>query len=87
MIDLSTRPDSAGSTWAGDSRSSAQTCSAMASVAPAGKTASLRASTCSAGSSRFQLQSTTARSVRCLGNAVRLPPVSSANLSSSRSAS
>jgi ABC-type transport system involved in cytochrome c biogenesis ATPase subunit len=87
MIDLSTRPDSAGRTCADGSSSSAQTCSAMASVAPAGKTASLRASTCSAGSSRSQLQSTTARRVWCLGSAVRLPRVSSANRSSSRSAS
>ena len=40
----------------------------------------------SASSSRSQLQSTTARSVWCRGSAVRLPPVSSRNRSSSRSA-
>jgi len=86
-IDLSTRPDSAGSTTADGSSPSAQTRSAAASVAPPGKMASLRASTCSAADSRSQLQSTTARSVLCRGSAARLPPVSSANLSSRRSAS
>jgi hypothetical protein len=84
---LSTRPDSAGSTVADGSSLSAQTDSAAARVAPPGKTASLRASTCSDADSRSQLQSTTARSVRCWGSAVRLPPVSNPNLSSRRSAS
>ena len=69
------------------SAASWHTCSAAASVAPPGKMASRLASTCSGSDSSSQLQSTTARSVWCRGTAVRLPPVSSSNLASSRSAS
>jgi len=88
--DLSARPVStsrtapAGSSPPGVLGSSPQTCSAAASVAPPGSGASRRASTRSGFDSRSQLHSTTARSVWCRGSAVRLPPVSTANLSSSR---
>ena len=55
-------------------------------VNPPGKTDSARIAAWPAGSSRFQLQSTTACSVRCRSGASRAPPRSSANRSSSRRA-
>ena len=60
---------------------------ALCGVTPAGKTASRSASVRSGSVSRSQLQSTTARSVRWRGSAVRLPPVSSWKRSSRRWAS
>ena len=51
-----------------------------------GRPRAASASRRSSSVSRSQLQATTARSVRCRGSAVRLPPVSSRNRSSSRSA-
>ena len=54
---------------------------------PRWKTASRRASARSSSSSRPQLQSTTARSVRWRGSAARLPPVSRRKRSSRRAAS
>ncbi len=84
--DFSTRPKIPGRTASAASAPSWHTCSAAASVAPAGKTASRLASTCSGPDNSSQDQSTTARSVSCRGT-VRLPPVSSSNLASSRCAS
>ena len=84
--DLSTRDEGSSSA------SSAASCppvphsapATAAGVAPAGKTENRSASSRSAGVSSSQLHSTTARSVRCRGSAVRLPPVSGRNRSASR---
>ena len=82
--DLSTSASSRSAMSSAGSRSSAHTAPALVRVAPAGKTASRSASSRSSARSRSQLHSTTARSVRCRGSAVRLPPVSSRNRSDSR---
>ncbi|MEV1178543.1 hypothetical protein [Nonomuraea sp. NPDC049784] len=63
-----------------------QTRSTASSAAPPWNTLSRLASTCSSGSRRSQLHSTTARRVRWRGAAVRLPLDSSPNASSSRAA-
>ncbi|HXL96168.1 MAG TPA: hypothetical protein VN969_45235 [Streptosporangiaceae bacterium] len=82
--DLSASAVSTSSTSSLLTEPPAQTAVAASSVAPPEKPEKRRHSACSASSSRSQLQSTTARSVWCLGSAVRLPPVSSRKRSSSR---
>jgi hypothetical protein len=64
----------------------APTPAAASGVIVPGNTASRSASRRSWSSSRSQLQATTARSVRCRGSAVRLPPVGSWNRSPKRAA-
>ena len=64
----------------------AATAWALPGVTPPGNTAIRSARERSASSSRSQLQLTTPRRVRCRGSAVRLPPVSNRNRSSSRAA-
>ena len=82
--DLSARAARTSKTSAAPTTPPAQTCSAAASVAPPANTENRRHTVRSQSSSRSQLQSTTARSVWCLGNATRLPPVSNRNLSPRR---
>ena len=84
--DLSTNANSRSPMSPAGSRSSLQMATAVCTVAPAGNTASRSASSRSSGASRSQLHSTTARSVRWRGMAVRLPPVSSRNRLDSRAA-
>ncbi len=67
--------------------SPAQISVADSTVAELANTASRRANTRSCGSSRSQLHSTTARRVRCRGNAERAPAASRRNRSSNRSTS
>jgi hypothetical protein len=82
--DLSARAVSRSRTWSARMPDPEQTCSAASSVAPPVKTANRRHTARSPESSRSQLQSTTARSVWCLGTVVRPPPVSSWNRSARR---
>ena len=84
--DLSSRSASSSGTASGASCASLHTAVALATVTPAGNTATRSASSRSSSVSSSQLHSTTARSVRCRGNAVRLPPVSSRKRSDNRSA-
>ena len=88
--DLSTSPESrsAVTTAVGTGHVRPRDRSARSpAVTPPGKTATpFGERPLGVGSSRSQLHATTARSVWCRGSAVRLPPVSSRNRSSSRSA-
>ena len=82
----STRCPRRSSTSSRGTASSLTTASAASSAKEPAKTES-RGRTARSGSvSRSKLQSIAARSVRCLGSAVRLPPVSRRNRSSRRAA-